>query len=169
MKQIFKLSALLVALCFSFASCQKDYDSTPDVVEPTAVNTLKGSFTCKINGDVFIAEQKTATLTDVNGVKTLNISATVYGADRTSNDHQTINISIPNYDGNKKYPIGGTAQIAYTIVVDNFATNYTSSITNANYHVTTTGSYVGTFNTAVAEVGNTSNKVALTEGKFDIQ
>ncbi|MNE90821.1 hypothetical protein D3C80_1883690 [compost metagenome] len=54
-------------------------------------------------------------------------------------------------------------------MVDGYATHYTSNTTNANYHVTTTGSYVGTFNTAVAEVGNTSNKIVLTEGTFDIQ
>ncbi|RQO30521.1 hypothetical protein DBR32_13230 [Taibaiella sp. KBW10] len=169
MKQIFNLSALLLALCFTFASCQKDYDSTPDVTEPITDNPLKGNFTCKINGDLFIGEQKSAKVTEVNGVKTLTVTATRYGAERTTSDYQTVSIGISNYNGNAKYPISGTTQIIYSIVVNNATTTFTSSITNPNFYVTTTGNYVGTFNATVAEVGNTSNKAVLTEGKFDIQ
>ena len=169
MKQIFKLSALLLALCFSFVSCQKDYDATPDIAEPATNNPFKGSFTCKIDGDMFIAEQQTATLTDVNGVKTLTVTGIQYGFERDDKNFRSVGFTISNYDGNKKYAVGGNTQVVYTIMVDGYATHYTSNTANANYHVTTTGNYVGTFNTAVAEVGNTSNKVVLTEGKFDIQ
>lgn len=169
MKQIFKLSALLIALCFSFVSCQKAYDPTPDVTKPDGTNPFKGSFSCKIDGDVFIAEQQTATLNDVNGTKVLTVTGIQYGFERNDKNFRTVSLVINGYNGNQKYAVGGNVQVSYTIMVDGFATNYTSTLTNTNYHITTTGNYVGTFNTAVTEVGAPNNKIALTEGKFDIQ
>ncbi|OJV55909.1 MAG: hypothetical protein BGO31_17640 [Bacteroidetes bacterium 43-16] len=167
MKYFIKLTALAVALGLGFTACQKDYSPTPGIEVPDPQNPLSGSFTCMLDGQQFTAQTKTF---NYNGdTKTLVMGGTKYADNKAPGVYQQIVITIPNYDGGKRYGITGAASITYISTdVSGSNTTYTS-INNENYYVQTEGTYKGAFNVVVANTADNADRVVLSQGKFEFK
>lgn len=167
MKYFIKLTALALVLGLGFTACQKDYSPTPGIEVPDPQNPLSGSFTCLLDGQQFTAETKTF---NYNGdTKTLMMEGKKYADNKAPGVYQQIVITIPNYDGGKRYGITGAASITY-ISTDASGSNTTyTSINNENYYVQTEGTYKGAFNVVVANTADNADRVVLSQGKFEFK
>lgn len=164
MKYLVKITALVLALGFTFSACQKDYDSTPDVTKDPVANPLRGSFSCTMNGENFTAEVKTATLKD--GM--LMITGTQYGESRTAGTYVQVALVIPTYAGPSTYNVNNLASIAIVRSDANgWSANYASQ-SNDNYFVKVEGVYKGTFQAALVNNSDPNDKILIENGKFDI-
>lgn len=167
MKYFIKFTALAVVLGLGFSACQKDYNPTPGVEVPDTPNPLNGTFTCMLDGQLFKSEEKGSSYNA--DTKTLTMYGTKFAEDRTPGVYQKIVITIPNYDGGKRYNITGAADITYIVTNALGSMDIYNSLSNANYYVQTEGTYKGVFNVVVANSTNNSQRVIISEGKFDFE
>lgn len=167
MKYFIKLTALAAVLGLGFTACQKDYNPNPGVEIPDQQNPLSGTFSCLVDGQQFKAEAKTYSYDADN--KILIMQGTKYAESRVSGAYQQIVITIPNYDGGKRYNITGAANITYTVINELGSVATYNALSNENYYVQTEGTYKGAFNVVVANASNNTERVIISEGKFDFE
>ncbi len=167
MKYFIKLTALAVVLGLGFTACQKDYSATPGIELPDPQNPLSGTFTCLVDGQQFKAEAKSYSYNA--DTKTLVMQGTKYAESRATGAYQQIVITIPNYDGGKRYNITGAANITYVAINEQGGSTTFNALSNENYYVQTEGTYKGAFNVVVANVSNNTERVTISEGKFNFE
>ncbi len=167
MKYFIKLTALAVVLGLGFTACQKDYNPTPGVEVPNPQNPLNGTFSCLIDGQQFKAEAKTYSYDADN--KILVMQGTKYAENRAPGVYQQVVITIPNYDGAKRYNITGAANITYISTSEQGVASTYTALSNENYYVQTEGNYKGAFNVVVANASNNTERIIISEGKFNFE
>ncbi len=167
MKSFIKLTAVAVVLALSFTACQKDYNPNPGVEVPDTQNPLSATFSCLVDGQQFKAEATTYSYDADN--KVLVMQGTKYADNRATGVYQQIVITIPNYDGAKRYNITGAANITFISTSDQGAATVFNALSNENYYVQTEGSYKGAFNVVVANASNNTERIVLSEGKFNFE
>ncbi|RYD98088.1 MAG: hypothetical protein EOP54_08785 [Sphingobacteriales bacterium] len=158
---------MAVVLGLGFTACQKDYSPTPGIELPDPQNPLSGTFSCLVDGQQFKAEAKTYSY-DAD-TKTLVMQGTKYAENRAPGAYQQIMITIPNYDGGKRYNVTGAANITYIVINEQGSVATYNALSNENYYVQTEGNYKGAFNVVVANASNNTERVILSEGKFDFE
>ena len=166
MKYLVKIAAFMLALGLTFTACQKDYDSRPDLQKDPTPNPLKGTFTCTINGGNFVAETKSATLSD-EGM--LAITGTRYAASREAGTYEQVTLIIPSYAGASRYNVNNNAAIGMLKADANGWSATYSSEFNENYFVQVEGSYKGTFQAVLVNNDDPSDKIQIENGKFEIE
>lgn len=167
MKYFIKLSALAVVLGLGFTACQKDYSPTPGIDLPDPQNPLSGTFSCLVDGQQFKAEAKTYSYNA--DTKTLVMQGTKYAENRAPGVYQQIVITIPNYDGGKRYNVTGAATITYITTSEQGVASTYNALSNENYYVQTEGTYKGAFNVVVANASNNTERITISEGKFNFE
>lgn len=108
MKKILLVAIALLGANLYFASCSSKYDANPTVNNSGVRNPMQGDFTATIDGDSFIANEKTFTdTTDDNDIRYLSIVGLAYSADMDPVKSKTIALIIPNYLGPRSYAMDG--------------------------------------------------------------
>lgn len=175
MKRILQLALVCAGLGIIVAgtSCSSAYDATPDIPgRDTMKNPLRGDFTAMIEGVYFVANSKYVSDQTVSGVRTLSITGIMDSKIKNPNTHQTITLSITNYNGPGTYPIQlGTAG-TYINTDKGASATYLAKTgdTTALISITQDQTNVeGTFNFVVAPngMGNADN-FHVTSGAFNI-
>ncbi|HRP90130.1 MAG TPA: hypothetical protein PKX92_08825 [Edaphocola sp.] len=168
MRKLLPVFAILITMGTLFQSCQKDYDTTPDVDKQQADNPLSGHLTFNVDSFKFKSEVKYAQIQEVNGVKNLIISGTKYADNRVNGTYEQLVITIGNYNPeNKKFNFGSQANITYSRVDGSETTVYNGQA-GENSFVYVEGTYKGYFNTVVTNSKNSNDKIVISNGSFDI-
>jgi hypothetical protein len=170
MKQYIKLAVLALGLGLSFSACQKDYDATPDIVKDPALNPMKGTFECMVNDDKFIAEGNTASLVEVDGIKTLTIQGTKYADNKKPGVLQQVVLTFPDFKETGRFTTG-SGKVIITFInagEGGSRTIYTSTMDEVSF-AEIAGTYKGTFSCVVVNAQNSSDRIVISEGKFNFE
>lgn len=174
MRKIFNNLALIGLLTSSLlvASCQKDYVAVPPAEGQNPANTMRGNFKCYINGELYEAEHQMVTISEVDGSRTLSISATDFDNTRREEDFRTFNLTIGYYEGPKDYPISYMNKASY---VRSFTDE---GVTMWSYNPTDPESVIfitedsdkvkGTFNVKIKPSATSSEEIVVSGGEFEI-
>lgn len=177
MKKIIIACAIVLGFTsFGFlTSCQKAFNNNLGDDTVKTPNPTRGNFTCMINGIAFESEFRTAKIvTDISGIKSLQVDARQYGSTRQTNDFKLVVLNISPYEGPKNYELNSNVFVSYTVFNKDNTNNFYSQVvsdTLARLNITEDGANVtGTFNFKVQEAGNTDGaKVQqLSNGVFSM-
>ena len=97
------------------------------------------------------------------------MQGTKYAENRAPGVYQQIVITIPNYDGGKRYNVTGAATITYITTSEQGVASTYNALSNENYYVQTEGTYKGAFNVVVANASNNTERITISEGKFNFE
>ncbi|HTO15310.1 MAG TPA: hypothetical protein VLZ83_06050 [Edaphocola sp.] len=168
MRKFIQFFALLLTFSTLLVSCQKEYDSTPDIEKGNNENPLSGHLTFDVDGFLFKSESKSAAITEVDGVKSLVLSGTKYADNKLPGVFEQIVIIINNYNPDvKRYDFGSTAQLSYSRV-DGGSTMIYVGQPGENNFIFIDGAFKGYFNGVVKNSTFGNDKLVISNGSFEI-
>lgn len=154
------------------ASCSSNYDATP-TNNSNVRNPLQGSFTAVVNGEQFVADEKSFFDTTINKIRSISIAGLEFSTDRNPKRSKTITLNIPNYTGPHGYVIDGMNSAQYIISDTNGVKTYNAYAGDGMSRIDITQvspNLEGTFQLKVILAGTNQPHDTLTvaEGTFSI-